>query len=187
MTRSGNNQWHGTGFEYFRNNPWTRTTGSTITTAARAAAPAERFRRQLGGPVDIPGFYNGKIRPSFSFRTKGCECSSPKPRHPIMSLMLLFGSRLPALCSRCLTRSRPHTERAGLGNGLGEFIGTWSNPARIDSYSIRLDHAVNENLKLFFRFSDAPSSSATRGTGFFGATPSMNSLHEYSVERTRWG
>ena len=44
----------------------------------------------------------------------------------------------------------------------------WSNPAKIDSYSIRLDHAVSEKLKLFFRFSDAPSSAATRGSGFCG-------------------
>ncbi|MGC1222855.1 MAG: TonB-dependent receptor [Candidatus Sulfotelmatobacter sp.] len=74
----------------------------------------------------------------------------------------------------------PTPNAPDLGNGVGEFIGTWSNPAKIDSYSIRLDHAVNEKLKLFFRFSDAPSNAAVRGSGLSG-TPSMNSLNDYVI------
>src|SRR5205807_5130797 len=47
-------------------------------------------------------------------------------------------------------------------NGVGQFIGTWSNPSSLNSTSIRFDHVVNDKLRLFFRFSDTPSSSATR-------------------------
>ncbi len=63
------------------------------------------------------------------------------------------------------------------GNGLAGFIGTWSNPSELDSTSVRLDHAVNDRLKLFFRFSDTPSNSALRGTGINGQpTPSVNQI-----------
>jgi len=55
-----------------------------------------------------------------------------------------------------------------LGDGLGQFIGTWSNPSSIDSYSIRLDQVLNQRFRLFFRFSDTASSQNSRigGLGF---------------------
>ena len=49
-----------------------------------------------------------------------------------------------------------------MGDGLGQFIGSWSNPSSLDSYSIRLDHSLGQRLRLFFRFSDTPSSLTSR-------------------------
>lgn len=58
---------------------------------------------------------------------------------------------------------------ADLGNGLGEFVGTWSNPGQFDPISVRLDHNISEKVRIFFRFSDTPSSTKTRMTGSFNS------------------
>src|SRR5260221_412589 len=62
-------------------------------------------------------------------------------------------------------------------NGIAQFIGTWSNPASLNSTSVRLDHAVSDKLKLFFRFSDTYSKSATRLT----FTPTMKVTPVYTL------
>ena len=67
-----------------------------------------------------------------------------------------------------------------LGNGIAQFIGSWSNPASLDSTSVRFDHVVNDKLRLFFRFSDTASSSATRGTGD-ASTPTVDTIAAYTL------
>ena len=47
-------------------------------------------------------------------------------------------------------------------NGIGQFIGGWSNPDSLNSTSVRFDHVVNDKLRLFFRFSDTASNSTMR-------------------------
>jgi hypothetical protein len=45
---------------------------------------------------------------------------------------------------------------------LAEFIKSYSLPSRIDSTSVRLDHAFTPRLSAFFRFGYTPSSASTR-------------------------
>ena len=59
------------------------------------------------------------------------------------------------------------------GNGIAQFVASWTNPASLDSTSIRIDHFINEKLKLFFRFSDTGSLASTRGNVVNSGTPSM--------------
>src|SRR5205807_1216814 len=57
-----------------------------------------------------------------------------------------------------------------VGDGLANYLASWSNPSSLDSVSVRFDQAVSDKLRLFFRFSDTPSSSAIRGSQ--GISPS---------------
>ena len=66
-------------------------------------------------------------------------------------------------------------------NGIAQFIGTWSNPSSLDSTSVRFDHAVNDKLRFFFRFSDTGSSSASRGTSPAGSTPALDTISTYTI------
>ena len=66
-------------------------------------------------------------------------------------------------------------------NGIAQFIGSWSNPRSIDSTSVRFDHAVNDKLRLFFRFSDTTSSSATRRRVLLVSPPSNDVISAYTM------
>jgi hypothetical protein len=64
-------------------------------------------------------------------------------------------------------------------------VGTWSNTGGIDATSIRFDHMVSDKLRLFFRFSDTPSSFVTRiATSPSQLTPSSQVSHTYTVGAT---
>ncbi len=68
-----------------------------------------------------------------------------------------------------------------MGNGTAEYIGSWSNPAALNSTSVRFDHVVNDKLRLFFRFSDTGSSSASRGTSAVGSIPTVETIAAYKM------
>jgi hypothetical protein len=64
-------------------------------------------------------------------------------------------------------------------------VGTWSNTGGIDATSIRFDHMVSDKLRLFFRFSDTPSSFVTRiATSPSQMTPSSQVSRTYTVGAT---
>jgi hypothetical protein len=48
------------------------------------------------------------------------------------------------------------------GNNLALFAGSYSSPSSLDSYSIRIDHALGKRSNLFGRYSDSPSHVVTR-------------------------
>jgi len=70
-----------------------------------------------------------------------------------------------------------------LGNGLGQFVGAWSNPSSLDSVSIRLDHAAMDRVRFFFRFSDTPSTAQDRNRG----APSVRRSTAYTTRTYTFG
>jgi len=55
-----------------------------------------------------------------------------------------------------------------LGNpipGVFQFNASYSNPASLDAYSLRVDHKLSEKLVLFGRYSYSPSNIVQRGGG----------------------
>jgi hypothetical protein len=73
-----------------------------------------------------------------------------------------------------------------MGNGLGKFVGSWSNPSSIDASSIKLDHVLSPNERLFFRFSDTASDSSVRQGGNF-ATPSVRFTNAFATRTYTFG
>ena len=55
---------------------------------------------------------------------------------------------------------------AELEAGLAQFNGSYSNPASLDGYSIRIDQVINSKLNLFGRYNYSPSSLDQRGPLF---------------------
>jgi hypothetical protein len=78
LSRSGTNAWHGSAFDYFRNealdaNNW-------YSDAAGIPKTPERqndFGGTLGGPLRIPGVYNGKDKTFFFFSYEGLRLQLP--------------------------------------------------------------------------------------------------------------
>ena len=173
VTRSGTDQWHGTVFDYFRNdaldaNDWF----NNYYGFQKSAERQNDFGGTLGGPVVIPRIYNGKDRTFFFFSYEGLRLTQPQEASvstvPTAALRAAAPSPLqPALDGFPLPNCPSSAANCSndLGNGLGQYVGIWSNPNSIDSYSGRLDQAVNQRVRLFFRASQTPSTSGFRSVG----------------------
>jgi hypothetical protein len=168
VTRSGANEWHGTVFDYLRNtafdaNDWF----NSYFDQPRPAERQDDFGGTLGGPFRIPGGYDGKDRTFFFFSYEGLRLDQPQAANVTYVPDASLRASSPAPLEQVL-KAFPVANGADLGNGLAEFIDSWSNPASIDATSVRLDHALAEKLRLFFRFSNTNSAQATRDTGLTG-------------------
>ncbi len=160
VTRSGTDQLHGSAFEYLRNgvfdaNDWFTNYYGTPSPALRQ----NDFGGTLGGPVEIPKVSNAKNKTFFFFSYEGLRLAQPQaPNLMYVPDATLRQSAPPPV--QPILGAFPVANGPDLGNGLAEYIATASNPSSLDAYSIRLDHTVNDKLRVFFRFSDTPSNSS---------------------------
>ena len=187
VTRSGTNQWHGAAFEYLRNDAFDANDWFNDFLGARKTALRQNdFGGTLGGPVRIPRVYAGKDKTFFFFSYEGLRLLQPQAATVNYVPDANLRASVPAPLQQVLnafplpncTNATPNC--ANPGDGLAGFIGTWSNPSQIDAKSVRLDHVVNDKLRLFFRFADTPSSTASRPAGSF-ASPAEIFLSRYAV------
>ncbi len=161
-TRSGANTWHGSAFEYFRNdvldaNNW-------FNDRAKLPKPAERqndFGGTMGGPVRIPGLYNGKDKTFFFFSYEGMRLTIPQPALTATVPDLALRQNAPAVIQPFLN-AFPIPNGPDQGNGTALFTSSFSTPSNMDAYSIRLDHSFGDKLRVFGRYADTPSNSANR-------------------------
>src|SRR5260370_2179109 len=83
VTRSGTNQWHGTAFDYLRNNYFDANDWfSDSLGAPKSALRQNDFGGTLGGPVLIPGLYHGKDKTFFFVSYEGLRLIQPQPAAP---------------------------------------------------------------------------------------------------------
>ncbi len=167
QTRSGTKDWHGSAFEYLRNdaldaNNYFNKYNTPIT--PRQAERQNDFGGTLGGPVIIPHVYNGKDRTFFFFSYEGLRLQQPQATtlNGVPSLSLRASA--PAAIQPFLN-AFPLPNGADFGNGEATFTGGYSAPASIDTTSIRIDHHFGDKFQVFGRYSDVPSNSAGRATG----------------------
>ena len=171
LTRSGTNQWHGTASDYLRNdyfdaNDWFNNS------LGQPKPPLRQndFGGTLGGPIIIPRVYDGKDKTFFFFSYEGLRLLQPQAATiayvPDTSLRANTPPPLQQVLNAFPVQNGPEVlDQMGDRTGLAEFIGTWSNPSSIDSTSVRMDHAINDKLRLFFRFSDTSSDVSAQGVG----------------------
>jgi Carboxypeptidase regulatory-like domain/TonB dependent receptor len=170
VTRSGTNQWHGSAFEYVRNNLFDANDWfNDYFHQPEAALRQNDFGGTLGGPVKIPHVYDGKNRTFLFVSYEGLRLIQPQAAFISQVPTIVLRELAPKALQPVLDAFPSPRCPAGvpgcvedLGNGLGDFVGTWSNSSSIDSYSFRLDHMVNQRMKIFFRYGDVPSHSLAR-------------------------
>ena len=185
ITRSGTNDFHGTLFDYFRNDAFDA--NDWFANATRQPKPKERqndFGGVLGGPVLLPRFgeggrqpwYNGRNHTFFFFSYEGLRLRQPQ---------VVANSEVPSISLRQSAAPQiqpylnafPVPNGADLGNGLALFSTSFSNPSRLDATSIRIDHTVNHKLTTFGRYNDAPSEIISRGTGSGLSSPTTSTVN----------
>jgi hypothetical protein len=164
VTRSGTNQFHGTLFDYLRNdaldaNDW-------FADRAGQAKPPEKqndFGGTIGGPVSIPPVYGGRDRTFFFFSYEGLRLRLPEftlTNVPTEALRQQASSGIQPILN-----AFPLPNGKALGNGFAELGSGYSNGSRLDASSIRIDHSFNGKVAAFGRYSKSPSESTTRSPG----------------------
>ena len=163
VTRSGTNDFHGSGFDYLRNdlldaNDWF---------ANRRALPKPKERQNdfggvFGGPVIIPHLYNGRNRTFFFVSYEGLRLRLPLVATTSVPSLSLRQSAAPAV--RTLLNAFPIPNGADLGNGLAQFTSGYSDPSSLDATSVRLDQSIGSRVTVFTRYNYSPSSTAQRNS-----------------------
>jgi hypothetical protein len=171
-TRSGTKSFHGSLYDYLRNdvfdaNNWF----NDYYGYPKAKERQNDFGGTFGGPLALGRLKNDTF---FFFAYEGLRLSSPqaatKVSVPDMTLRqnpsAAIKPLLPILNAFPLqTTSLANGGEDGLNDGFGYYIESTSFPARIDSTSIRIDHNVGDRLNLFGRYAETPSNA----TSYVGA------------------
>lgn len=172
VTRSGANQWHGTAFDYFRNdvldaNNWFN--GYVTPALPKAEERQNDFGGTFSGPIV-------KDRTFFFFSYEGLRLRLPQTSLTGVPDLGARQSALPAL--------QPYLNAFPLPNGpdnpatgIGQSNASYSNPAGLDAYSIRIDHKATDKLTLFGRYNDSPSNLGQRGSSL----SSLSTVNETNI------
>lgn len=155
VTRSGTNQFHGTLFEYLRNdvfdaNDWF---------ADAAGLPKPRERQN-----DFGGTFSGPLmtdRAFFFFSYEGLRLRLPQVSQTTVPDLTSRENAIPAM--QAYLNAFPSPNGEGTGAGTGAFNASYSNPATLDAFSIRLDDKISNKLSLFGRYNYSPSQLLQRG------------------------
>jgi hypothetical protein len=157
VTRSGSNQFHGTLFDYFRNGALDAT--DWFAGLNHLPKPQER-QNDFGGTFSGPIL---KDRTFFFFSYEGLRLRLPQVTES-------FVPDMPAR-QRATAAMQPYLNAFPQPNGpetpnianTAQFDATYSNPATLDAYSLRVDHRWNQKLAIFGRYDYSPSKTLLRG------------------------
>jgi len=173
VTRSGTNQFHGTLFDYFRNdaldaNNW-------FNTSVTPALPKAQERQN-----DFGGTFSGpliKDKTFFFFSYEGLRLRLPQTT---LTTVPDANPMDPNARQNAIPALRPYLNAFPLPNGpqavdatgnaipgAFDFRASYSNPATLDAYSLRADHKLNDKVTLFGRYNYSPSGISQRGGGSF--------------------
>ncbi len=171
VTRSGSNGFHGSVFDYVRNDIFDA--NNWFSNRANQAKPPMRqnnFGGTFSGPILLPRFgeggrqpwYNGRNRTFFFFSYEGLRLRLPQ--FALTNVPSLTLRQTAPAAVRPQLNAFPIPNGRDLPNGLAEFSASYSNPSTLDATSIRIDHALSSMWTLFGRYNHAPSASVTRST-----------------------
>src|SRR6266446_10976017 len=149
VTKSGTNTFHGTVFEYFRNdkldaNDWFANRNAL----ARPELRQNDFGGVLGGPIKKDKFF-------FFGSYEGLRVRQPQVAETYVP-SLATRQNAPAAVQPLLN-AFPLPNGSNLGNGTAAFSASYSDPSTLDSSGIRMDYLPSQKMTIFGRYSDAPS------------------------------
>jgi outer membrane receptor protein involved in Fe transport len=187
-SKGGNNIYHGSLFDYIRNdffdawNPYTK-----FNNAIRKAGLTKPHLRlndfggTFGGPIRIPGLYNGKDRSFFFVSYEGLRQKAPASGI-FETTSVADRAGLNPVIQSYLALSPPQGPNNFVDQyGVPAYALSYSNPIDTNATSVRFDQNVNSKVSLFGRVAYAPSSSAIRDSTFIGE---LDTVHQYNYTFT---
>lgn len=164
-TRSGTNDFHGSLFNYFRNDALDA--NSFFNNRAgidRVKMRQNDFGGTVGGPVLLPGLYDGRNRSFFFVSYEGLRLQAPQEAaiRSVPTEELRNSIAPPELRPFLKAFPLPTPGYAEESGYTAPFVGSYSQPSRIDSTSVRGDPSFSESFRVFGRFATVPSSTDSR-------------------------
>jgi hypothetical protein len=149
VTRSGTNLFHGTVFDYFRNdvldaNDW-------FADSVGLAKPRERqndFGGVFGGPIK-------KNKTFFFFSYEGLRVSQPQVG--FFDVPSLEARANAPASIKALVDAYPLPNGPASGVDQAQLAASASGTSTLDATSLRIDHSLTSNVTLFGRFNYSPS------------------------------
>lgn len=154
VTRSGTNKFHGTAFEYLRNdvfdaNNWFNGYDNNPPIAKQAEKQND-FGGVLGGPVL-------RDRLFFFFSYEGLRLRVPETRQDLVPTTWARSIAPASVAPLLAAFPKPSPANDITGNYTGIFNAAFSNPSTLNATSLRLDYSPTSKLSLFVRGDYAPS------------------------------
>jgi hypothetical protein len=176
VTRSGTNRFHGSGFDYFRNDALDAT--DWFANSTRQPKPKERqndFGGVFGGPII-------KDKTFFFFSYEGLRVTQP----------IFQISDVPSLAARAnappdiqtIFNAFPLPNGPNTGPSLTQLATSSPNRGTLNATSVRIDHTINSKMTLFGRFNHSPSVLSEAFAGFPSDNPMQTNV---SVDATTIG
>ncbi len=172
VTRSGTNQFHGSAFDYLRNDVFDA--NNWFANSKGLPKPKER-QNDFGGTFNGPIF---KGKTFFFFSYEGLRLRLPQTALTVVPDLAARQSSTPAV--------RPYLDAFPLPNGsdniatgVAQFNASYSNPSTLDAYSLRVDQRLGSKLSVFGRYNQAPSEFVARGTS--GGNSPLNDLQRTQI------
>jgi len=171
VTRSGTNDYHGSVFDYLRNDRLDAT--NYFDNAAGLSKPPLRqndFGGTFGGPLPFLNFgeggpvvSSGRDRTFFFVSYEGLRLRQPARVEPNFRVPSLRVRQNATGILRDILNAFPLPTGAeivgtnGQPTGEAPYAANFTNPSRLDALSFRIDHTVNNRVSVFGRFNYAPS------------------------------
>ncbi|MGB9067645.1 MAG: TonB-dependent receptor [Candidatus Acidiferrales bacterium] len=150
VTRSGTDEFHGTAFDYLRNSAFDA--NDWFADFAGLPKPAER-QNDFGGTFSGPVVKDNTF---FFFSYEGLRLRLPETT---LSSVPDLGARSAAVAAvQPFLNAYPMPNGADdTATGVAQFNSSYTNPATLDAYSLRVDHKLTRGLTLFGRYDYSPS------------------------------
>jgi len=186
VTRSGMNRFHGTLFEYLRNdvldaNNWFN--GTVTPPLAKAEERQNNFGGTFSGPIV-------KDRTFFFFSYEGNRLRLPRTlltSIPCDSSCTVSGNVRAAAAPgiQPFLNAFPLPNGKDNGDGTADLSASFSDASSLDASSLRIDHKLSDRLSLFGRYNYSPSDIANRGIG--GNSPNVISKIKFITQTATLG
>ena len=201
-TRSGTDTLHGSLFEYLRNTVLDANTWSNNTSNPPLPRGKERqndFGGTLGGPFEIPHYYDGKDKTFYFVSYEGLRLQLPSSGNYIGIPSDAFRAWASPNVQPFLDAMPDPAKSPGykpIADGCtvptstvgetSECDGTipysYSSKDNLDAMSFRVDHALSSGWKFFVRYADTPSDKV--GNSTYNPTVFSNGSHLWTVGAT---
>ena len=159
VTRSGTNQFHGTAFDYVRNNIFDANNWFSGYTNNPPLVKAEERQNDFGGTLSGPIV---KDRAFFFFSYEGLRLRLPQTTLTTVPDLTARQDAVPAM-QPFLNAFPFDPKQPDLGDGISQFNASYSNPATLDAYSLRIDYRLTDKFTIFGRYNYSPSNLSVRG------------------------
>ncbi|MGH9712834.1 MAG: TonB-dependent receptor domain-containing protein [Candidatus Acidiferrales bacterium] len=160
VTRSGTSQYHGTAFEYLRNDVLD---ASNWFNGYNQHPPLPKSKERLN---DFGGVLGGPIVKDKTFFFVSYEGFRLREPNTMVTLVPTVAARMAPTPADIIPFLNgfplPSPNTSPLPGDLQTYNASYSNPSTLNAGSIRIDHYFNHKLRLFGRYNIAPSDRSTR-------------------------